>query len=356
MNKSMKILSTAMLTAVVATGSLTAYAAPAAVTPISAQVTIKEGANKDFSIVINGEKVTGEVFGDKGVIMVPLRTITEKLGYEVTWNQKTKTTEMTKGAQWTTVTVGQDNYNFAKMSIKLGKAPAMKAGTTYVPLDFFEKVLQKQVVVGEDGTIQINDEMQQVAKKGSITNINLENKDGKLQGEILMNGNSNGIRLNITDETVIVNQKNEALKVEDLKLGQSIETVTSNFMTMSLPPMTNAEKIVVMDEEIAPVVLGTFGEVVDFDLKKLADGTQRLVIKGEKLNDQSYDTIALTITEDTQIIDAKNNAPLNLEALRNGSKVYGFYGPVVTKSNPAIGQAMKIVVEVKPEIEPMPAL
>lgn len=86
-----------------------------------------------------------------GADMIPLRLVGEALDYEVKWNQETKTAELTKGAQWTAVTIGKDNYNFAKMLIKLGVAPEMVDSITYVPSSFIEEVLRVKVEIVPEG-------------------------------------------------------------------------------------------------------------------------------------------------------------------------------------------------------------
>jgi copper amine oxidase-like protein len=91
---------------------------------------------------------------EDGVYMIALRPISEALGYKVTWNNEERSAELTKGAQWTKVTIGEDNYNFAKMIVKLGNAPEIKDSKTYVPVDFVEEVLKLEVDVNE-GVLQI---------------------------------------------------------------------------------------------------------------------------------------------------------------------------------------------------------
>lgn len=109
-------------------------------------------------IIINEKEVTLNkplYKNEEGVMMLPLRQIAEALGYEVKWNNETRTAELTKGPQWTAVTIGKDNYNFAKMLIKLGTAPEIKDSSTYVPFSFLEEVLRVGVEITEKGMIEI---------------------------------------------------------------------------------------------------------------------------------------------------------------------------------------------------------
>ena len=96
---------------------------------------------------------------EENVLMVPLREVGQALGYEVTWDSEKRAAELVKGAQWTQVvigegTVGEDNYSFAKMIVKLGTAPVLKNSTAYVPVNFIEEVLQMNISV-EDGMLII---------------------------------------------------------------------------------------------------------------------------------------------------------------------------------------------------------
>lgn len=110
-------------------------------------------------IIINEEKVELEdslYENEDGVVMVPLRQIGEKLGYEVEWDHETSSASLTKSLEWTRVTIGKDQYNFAKMLIKLGTAPELKGEKTYVPMTFLEEVLKTNLEFTQDGLLQIN--------------------------------------------------------------------------------------------------------------------------------------------------------------------------------------------------------
>ena len=46
-------------------------------------------------------------------------------------------------------------YSFAKMTVKLDKAPEIKEGTMFVPLNFIEEVMQLEMEITQDGMINI---------------------------------------------------------------------------------------------------------------------------------------------------------------------------------------------------------
>ena len=105
---------------------------------------------KDIEYVLKNQMYVSE-----DIQMIPLREITEILGYEVNWNQKDFIAELSRDNQWITVKPNEDNYSFARMFIMLGKSSELIDGVTYVPLDFVERVLQLNLNVLDDGTLSI---------------------------------------------------------------------------------------------------------------------------------------------------------------------------------------------------------
>ena len=92
---------------------------------------------------------------DKGVTMIPLRFVAEELGYEVKWNSEDRSVEILRGPQWSLITIGQDNYNFARMHIELGTAPVIVNDHTFVPLNFAEEVLVSEIEIMDNGGVKI---------------------------------------------------------------------------------------------------------------------------------------------------------------------------------------------------------
>lgn len=118
-------------------------------------------AEKNYEIIINGIELklpigTKNAFENvEETIMIPLREVSETLGYNVIWNEETRSVELYAGAQWTQLTIGENRYFFAKMApISLDKEPEIINGRTFVPLEFVEKILRTNVSV-EDNNIKI---------------------------------------------------------------------------------------------------------------------------------------------------------------------------------------------------------
>lgn len=351
--KSYKVLGAALAGALLAAN--VAAAAPSELVPvkpmpISASIPQDSFGGLKFHLVVNEKGFSPEeaslYVGANNEIMVPIRAAAEALGYTLTWMQSTQSLELVKDNQWLSLQIGQDKYSFAKMYIPLEVTPELTNEKTYVPLSYFEKVMKLQVTADPTGTITINSKKQDseqatsaTTKQGTITSITYNDKGG----EIGLNGYAHGVRLTISDETEIVTSDNKKLKLSDLQLGMFITAEHSLVMAMSMPPLTNAKKIIVQSSPAAQQVLGTAGSIEEINSSE--DGMTRVVVKGQKLNDSSFETIVLNISDKTTIIGTKDNQPVAIDQLKKGDKVYAFYGPNLTKSLPPIGQAIKIVLE-----------
>lgn len=108
-------------------------------------------------------RIDGEDAGVRACIMIPLRAVAEKLGFEVVWNGD-GTIFLDDGVMHSTVTLGEDLYQVTtsvegmvgmSAPFSLGMAPYAVNGTTYVPLGLFDALLgsQQRAVTMEDGAI-----------------------------------------------------------------------------------------------------------------------------------------------------------------------------------------------------------
>lgn len=145
-----KPLSALLIAALAAAGG-SAYAAPAPEpdataangqpTPISAAV--------EYGIRIDGKDAvnTGFFQADGGRIMLPLREVSEALGFEIEWHAESMSAELSKPDSTirTLVQTGKDEYALADANKPLGAAPTLRGESLYVPADFFSEVLQADV-------------------------------------------------------------------------------------------------------------------------------------------------------------------------------------------------------------------
>lgn len=115
----------------------------------------EDAIKTDDKIMVNDKEIVLEdkMYKSDGRWMMPIREIGVALGYDVKWNAETRIAELTKGNNYVTANEGEDMYGFAKQIVKLGKAPEVKEGKMYVPVNFIKDVLKLDSEVTEDGTI-----------------------------------------------------------------------------------------------------------------------------------------------------------------------------------------------------------
>lgn len=96
------------------------------------------------AISVNGEKLDAKVEFVGGKLMLPVRAVSEKLGYTVTWNGEEQSVLIAKGDQSVMVYLNQASKSSAAMLI---------GDLTYVPHGFFDELVTSAVISGE--TLQL---------------------------------------------------------------------------------------------------------------------------------------------------------------------------------------------------------
>ena len=119
----------------------------------------------DMPIVVDGEEIDAPAaFMDGDVVMVPLRVIAEALDFEVTWVAEDRAVElhgMLGVAEITArlvigdVDVTQTFARRAPITVELTVAPVIVDNTTYVPLVFFQDVLEMANAFVFEGRIEV---------------------------------------------------------------------------------------------------------------------------------------------------------------------------------------------------------
>lgn len=123
----------------------------ALISPALTTAVAQKSPAMQYILKINGKNIdlgTLNIVKMNEQIMVPLRITSEALGFTVTWDGTKQTIHMDNGTMQTDLTLGEDNY-FAYSSKavgmtapqRLGVAPTIIKGSSYVPLDFFKILL-----------------------------------------------------------------------------------------------------------------------------------------------------------------------------------------------------------------------
>ena len=274
------------------------------------------------TITVNGSVLEGsKVIEDNGTKMIPLRAICEALGFEVTWNDEARRIELIKMPSYITLTPDQDGYTFAKTApIQLGKAPILKENRTYVPINFIDEILQGSY--DEEGGLNI---LWGVNTSGLESTVYV--KEVTDEGFLVEDFYRGDIRIAISDETVIIDAEGNAVKKEDVDTSKELIIEYSEAMTMSLPPLANATKITVTNENAKPVISGEITEIVK-DGDKITQ-----IILGDNEN-------ALNISEELIVTDLDGN-PVELE---KGMNVKALTNGMATRSIPPQYPTISILV------------
>lgn len=276
--------------------------------------------------------------------MLPLRAVTESLGFKLNWNQETLSVDLLKGSVFTTVKTGEDRYAINKMFTTLGTAPELVDNKLYVPASFVSKVLHGSVTTeGASVSIAMKKDIKKVQTTGVITSIRPVDDYTAIQ---IQGIGTEGMILNVNKDTEYQMLDGTKLSLSDLHVGLTVTAEHSMAATLSLPPQTSTSKITVLDTKREANSLGTAGVVEE--VRGDDKGNMSLLVKGTGLTETSPSEVVLQISDKTAIVD-KNGDKVEKAALVKGANVIGFYGPALTKSLPPIGQAWKIVVSAKQE-------
>lgn len=156
-----KILTAILSLALLGTIAIPALAAdpepPEIIAPTSGEALTAPG----FAIEVNGSNIDA-----RACVMVPLRSVAEKLGFTVTWNSGTVI--VTGSERYAELSIGVDQYFAAPTQegmagaslFSLGCAPVLMNSVTYVPVELFDALLgcREGTVTLEDGRVKINTE------------------------------------------------------------------------------------------------------------------------------------------------------------------------------------------------------
>lgn len=202
------------------------------------------------AMVVNGADTGKTVVVKEEIKYVPVRAMCEAMGMEVQWDNDNHIVTIVDLPLYITFSPYKDGFTFARTApMMLGTAPFLTEGTTYVPLAFITDLLNATYSFADNGAILIDRIVDKTvavkvtAKAEEDGNTVLTVEDAE-RGEVVVV---------LSPETIIENQQGEAKTADDIAVDAEIKIEYSEAMTMSIPPMTNAVKIVVADaaEEVA---------------------------------------------------------------------------------------------------------
>ncbi len=141
------------------------------------------------------------------------------------------------------------------------------------------------------------------------------------------------VRLNVGDETIIIDGNGTSLSMFDLTTGMRIDAAFSSAMTRSIPPQSSAYRIIVLREDTSVNI--TTDRVVSTDTNNgfLTTGNPY------DINDQ----FVFTISDDTVILN-RDNENITLADIQPGQLVWVEHAIFQTLSIPPQSPAYRVQV------------
>lgn len=167
-------------------------------------------------------------------VMVPLRAIAEALGYEVIWNNETRSVDLIQGPHFTSVFIGNNAYFINRMApSELSVAPLIINGRTLIPIEFITEILGYGVE-HKDNELIIYDEPL-ATLTGYISAI--EALDSY---KMVYIAPRLGDDVEMWEQTVLIVSDETINNKGALTVGEMIHGVHLPMMTMSIPGQTSA--------------------------------------------------------------------------------------------------------------------
>lgn len=130
---------------------------------------------RDIKIEINGKSIVSDVapFINNDRTLVPIRVISENLGYSVNWDNQTRKVTVKNNDKSIELTIGKKEVNINGTHSSIDVAPMIKNERTFVPLRFISESFDNDVNWDNNTrTVRINKKETKVASIFDYSNIN----------------------------------------------------------------------------------------------------------------------------------------------------------------------------------------
>ncbi|OOC60932.1 N-acetylmuramoyl-L-alanine amidase family protein [Paenibacillus ihbetae] len=108
-----------------------------------------DASSYSAKIYLDGQQINvssgAKVENINGTVMVPIRIVSENLGFQVDWSKAAKTVIVQDGSQTVTMTIGSQYADINGQRVQMTKAPILRGGTTIVPIRFVSEQMGLQV-------------------------------------------------------------------------------------------------------------------------------------------------------------------------------------------------------------------
>ncbi len=183
----------------------------------------------------NGIEITADVSVQEinGITMIPLRATLEAMGYLITWIPESKSVEIQKGANWTSIAINKNAYFKNRMAPhELSCAPVIVNSRTLVPIEFFADIIGCGIEV-DSQKINFTDN-EAIIHSGYVKSITMD-ETGTKTLTLTSDLSSDSIEL----QTIIHTSSAYTFYNKEVSEGSYVQVVSSIMMTMSMPGQTS---------------------------------------------------------------------------------------------------------------------
>jgi hypothetical protein len=236
--------------------------------------------------------------------LLPVRETLEKEGFDISWDQATKS-----------VTITKDNFSLTEA---VGDNFVLFHDTTYAPEEFFANVYESAK--------ESNDTYSTV----TVTEVG--------ENYFMAEDSTLGlVEFLVDDNTNIHHEKNKmAYRLSDLEEGMTVKVNMADAMTLSLPPQVYAYEVVITNNSVAIEEGNTH---VSYSASVTEIGEDYVIAETSDIG-----TVRFNVDESTNIHHEKNKMAYRLSDLEEGMNITLDCSEAMTKSIPPQVYAYEIVI------------
>ncbi|WMM23928.1 serine hydrolase [Tissierella sp. MB52-C2] len=200
------------------------------------------GASEDIDISLNGKEVSNETYvNEEGKVMVPLRQISEELGYIVTWDNVGKNVTISNESNTIKLKVGEASVIKNDKNINMETKSIIKEGKIFVPIELFSNALD--LIVGWDNkhhVLNINQPMDNIEEIFTMSDDEaISNKLDTYMKALQEKQNFSGSILVAKEGNILLNQGYGFADIDQATMNRSqtkfaIGSVTKQFTAMAI--------------------------------------------------------------------------------------------------------------------------
>lgn len=223
------------------------------ITPINTSLAFAEDS---ITLTINNEEYIPHekiiVKDDK--IMIPLREISELLGFEVIWNQADKSVDLKKGPVHSRIQLNSKISTYNGTEYSLSATPELRDDIAYLPIDFFGNYMDSIVLWDSNSkNLSISSVRKNTEDFFALSSDSLvSNKLDSFMKEYVKKQNFQGTVLIADDDQILLNKGygHNNIQYNILNSGQTkfaIGSITKQFVALGIMQLEEDGKINVTD-------------------------------------------------------------------------------------------------------------